>query len=58
LEAKASLQVGETKTWRYTGQRSSGEEVAVYLNASRAQGAGEAMASGNLGGPFDVWIYT
>jgi hypothetical protein len=57
LEAKANLNVGDTKSWRYSGQKSDGAAVAAYLNTPTVQGAGEAMVSGNLGGPFDVWIY-
>ncbi len=46
-----------TKTWIYAGQFPDGVSVADYLNLEPAQGAGEAMVSGNLGGPFDVWIF-
>jgi predicted AlkP superfamily phosphohydrolase/phosphomutase len=57
LQAKASLQVAETKIWRYAGQKADVNSVAAYLNTTPAQAAGEAMVSGNLGGPFDLWIY-
>ena len=56
LEAKASLLEAE-KNWRYVGQFPNGDFVATYLNYFPPQGAGEAMVSGNLEGPFNLWIY-
>ena len=57
LEAKANLKAGDPKSWRYYGQKPDGAAVAAFLNLTTAQGAGEAMVSGNLGGPFDLWYY-
>jgi hypothetical protein len=56
IDAKPK-QAADVKTWSYRGQFATGSAVATYLNTPTAQVAGEAIVSGNLGGPFDVFIF-
>jgi hypothetical protein len=55
--AKASVQRGAQKIWRYAGVFFTGPEVANYANLDPAQGAGELVVCGDSNGPFQVWVY-
>jgi hypothetical protein len=57
IDAKASQVTAAAKTWHSVGQFATGGAVANFLNAPPPQGAGEAMALGYVGGPFEVFIF-
>jgi hypothetical protein len=53
----ATAAASVAKIWRYVGQFSTGAAVANYLNLPPVQVAGEAMVTGPINGPFDLWIF-
>jgi hypothetical protein len=53
----ATAAASVAKIWRFAGQFATGAAVASYLNLPPVQVAGEAMVTGPINGPFDVWIF-